>query len=68
VAIEPPNELVDLEKAAWAEVQEGRLTVETATAVQAAITEYAAEHGLSRNELEQAVKTAARHPEPPADA
>jgi hypothetical protein len=66
VAIEPPNELIELERAAWAEVQEGRLTVETATAVQAAITEYAAEHGLSRRELEQAVKTAARHPEPPA--
>jgi hypothetical protein len=68
VAIEPPNELIELEKTAWAEVQEGRLTVETATAVQTAITEYAAEHRLSRRELEQAVKTAVRHPEPPADA
>lgn len=68
MAIEPPNELIELEKAAWTEIREGQLSVKTATAVQAAISEYAAEHGLSRHELEQAVKKAARHPEPPADA
>lgn len=68
MAIEPPNELIELEKTAWAEIQKGRLTLETANKVQDALNEYAAEHGLSRRELEQAVKTAARHSEPSAEA
>ncbi|MFD8142534.1 hypothetical protein [Streptomyces sp. NPDC059708] len=66
MAIEPPNELLELERVAWTEIQEGRLTIETVAAVQTAITEYATEHGLNRYELEKAVKTAVRHPKPSA--
>jgi len=34
-----------------------------AEAVQAAVTQYAADHGASRYEVEAAVKKSARHPE-----
>ncbi|MFD9422286.1 MULTISPECIES: hypothetical protein [unclassified Streptomyces] len=62
--IEIPDTLIDLERAAWAELQEGRLTVETAAAVQQAISEHAAATpGLSRYELEKELKRRVRHPE-----
>lgn len=61
--IEIPESLIELERAAWAEQQAGALTVETAAAVQAAYTEHAAAtDGVSRLELEMAVKQAVRHP------
>ncbi|MEW1892285.1 hypothetical protein [Streptomyces sp. NPDC085659] len=63
MAIEIPAHLIELESAAWAEQQQGALTVETAAAVQAAYTEHAATAGVSRMELEMAVKKAVRHPE-----
>ncbi|WP_405785227.1 hypothetical protein OG512_48090 [Streptomyces sp. NBC_01378] len=37
MAIELPDELIELERAAWTEIQEMRLTVATALAVQQAI-------------------------------
>lgn len=64
--IDIPESLIALERTAWAEQQEGRLTVETAAAVQAAYTEHAVAKGLSRYEVERAVKKAVRHPEPEA--
>ncbi|MFE7105649.1 hypothetical protein ACFU98_10510 [Streptomyces sp. NPDC057575] len=62
MAIELNDDLIELEQAAWAEQQENRLTVETATAVQAAITAHAEATGQSRYEVEAALKRAVRHP------
>lgn len=60
--IDIPPHLVELERTAWAEQQAGALTVPTADAVQRAIREHAAAtEGLSRYELEMAVKRAVRH-------
>ncbi|MEU6631647.1 hypothetical protein ABZ905_25675 [Streptomyces parvus] len=62
--IEIPDTLIDLERAAWAEQEQGQLTVETAAAVQQAITEHAAATpGLSRYELEKELKRQVRHTE-----
>ncbi|MET9977575.1 hypothetical protein ACFYOI_03455 [Streptomyces microflavus] len=66
--IDIPQHLIDLESAAWTEQQAGALTVETAAAVQQAITDHAAASGLSRYEVESAVKKLIRHPEPESDA
>ncbi|GGY81021.1 hypothetical protein CP967_08715 [Streptomyces nitrosporeus] len=63
MAIELSDELIELERAAWVEVQEHRLTVPTAAAVQAAITAHAEATGTSRYEVEAAPKRAVRHPE-----
>ncbi|MFD7427305.1 hypothetical protein ACFV6Z_09635 [Streptomyces sp. NPDC059818] len=41
MAIELSDELIELERAVWAEQQENRLTVDTAARVQAAITAHA---------------------------
>ncbi|MFI2314075.1 hypothetical protein AMK17_25425 [Streptomyces sp. CB00072] len=62
--IDIPESLIALERTAWAEQQEGRLTVETAAAVQKAYTEHAKAAGLSRYEVERATKRLVRHPEP----
>ncbi|MFJ8855085.1 hypothetical protein [Streptomyces sp. NPDC102437] len=62
MAIELSDELIELERAAWAEQQENRLTVETAARVQAAITAHAETIGESRYEVERALKQAVRHP------
>lgn len=59
-----PDTLLRLEHAAWTEIQQGALTVDTAWAVQAAVTEYAAEHGHQRYEVEMGLKKAVRHPAP----
>ncbi|MFH9692620.1 hypothetical protein [Streptomyces globisporus] len=62
--IDIPEHLIELESAAWAEQQAGRLTVATADAVQAAYREHAAAtDGVSRLELEMATKKLVRHPE-----
>ncbi|MEV3995825.1 hypothetical protein AB0K62_09045 [Streptomyces halstedii] len=66
MAIELTDELIALEEAAWAEQQEGRLTVATAAAVQQAIAAHAAATGQSRYAVEQALKRRVRHPEPDA--
>ena len=68
VAIELSDELIKLEEASWAEIQAGALTVDTAQAVQAAITDHAAATGQSRYEVEMALKKLVRNPQPsPAD-
>ena len=67
MAIELSDELIKLESAAWAEMQAGALTVETAAAVQAAVTEHAAATGQSRYEVEMALKKQVRNPETPAE-
>jgi hypothetical protein len=61
--IEFPDTLIALERAAWEEIQAGRLTVATATAVQAAITAHAEAAGMSRYDAEMALKRAVRHTE-----
>ncbi|MEV6102602.1 hypothetical protein [Nocardia sp. NPDC051981] len=63
MAIELSDELIELERAAWAEQQENRLTVETAARVQAAITAHAEATGQSRYEVEAALKRLVRHPD-----
>lgn len=61
--IEFPDTLIALERTAWEELQAGRLTVATATAVQGAITAHAAAAGLDRYTVEMALKRAVRHAE-----
>ncbi|MFJ5785310.1 hypothetical protein [Streptomyces hydrogenans] len=62
MAIELTDELIQLEAAAWAEIQAGTLTVGTAHAVQAAITAHAKATGESRFEVEAEVKKRVRNP------
>ena len=57
-----PAPLLALEHAAWQQIQAGALTVNTAAAVHAAVTQYAAEHGHQRYEVEMGLKKAVRHP------
>ncbi|MFJ8594901.1 hypothetical protein [Streptomyces sp. NPDC093598] len=64
--IEFPDDLIALERAAWEEHRAGRLTVATANAVQDAITAHAEAVGMSRYDVEMALKKAVRHAE--ADA
>ncbi|MEW2312180.1 hypothetical protein AB0918_26700 [Streptomyces sp. NPDC006864] len=62
--IDIPAHLIDLESAAWAGQQQGALTFAAADAVQAAYREHAAANpGVSRLDLEMAVKQAVRHPQ-----
>ncbi|MFJ4974230.1 hypothetical protein ACIP6X_02565 [Streptomyces coeruleorubidus] len=61
--IEFPDDLIALERAAWEEHRAGRLTVATANAVQDAITAHAEAVGMSRVEVEMALKRAVRHAE-----
>ncbi|MFJ9029828.1 hypothetical protein ACIRQP_15095 [Streptomyces sp. NPDC102274] len=64
MAIELTDELIKLEERAWQEQQAGALTVDTAVAVQAAITVHAEAAGQNRYEVEQALKRRVRHPAP----
>jgi hypothetical protein len=57
-----PAPLLALETRAWEEIQAGRLTVDTAAAVQAAVTEFAADGGHDRYTVEMGLKRAVRHP------
>jgi hypothetical protein len=61
--IDFPDDLIELERSAWAAHQEGRLTVDQAAAVQARVTEYAAETGMPRVDVEMGLKKAVRHAE-----
>ncbi|MFJ9012363.1 hypothetical protein [Streptomyces canus] len=58
-----PVPLLALESAAWGEIQAGRLTVETAQAVQDGVSAFAAEHGHDRHGVEMGLKRAVRHAE-----
>jgi hypothetical protein len=59
--IDFPDDLIELERSAWAAIQAGTLAVEEAAAVQAAVTAFAAEAGLSRYDVEMGLKQAVRH-------
>jgi hypothetical protein len=59
--IEFPDTLLELERSAWAAIQAGALTVDQARAVQESVSAYAAEAGLSRYDVEMALKRAVRH-------
>ncbi|MDX3549531.1 hypothetical protein PV724_44460 [Streptomyces europaeiscabiei] len=61
MSIEYPSDLIELETAAWTEIQAGRLTVATAGAVQHAITAFATEAGLDRHTVEMGLKKTVRH-------
>ncbi|WP_037638539.1 hypothetical protein [Streptomyces flavochromogenes] len=67
MAIELSDELIKLESAAWAEMQAKALTVDTAAAVQAAITAHAEATGQSRYDVEMALKKQVRGPDGAAD-
>ena len=56
-----PPDLLDLEARAWQEIQAGALTVDTAHAVQARLTEFATEAGVDRYKAEMGLKRAVRH-------
>ncbi|MFE4718901.1 hypothetical protein ACFRLW_21130 [Streptomyces sp. NPDC056728] len=66
MAIELPDDLIALERTAWTEIQEGRLTVSTALAVHVATTAYAARDDVEATRLviEEELKRLVRHPEP----
>ncbi|MEV8353207.1 hypothetical protein ACFVTT_33930 [Streptomyces niveus] len=66
MAIELTDELIELERAAWAEQQVGALTIPTALAVQTAVTAHAKATDQSRYKVEQELKRVVRHPEPGA--
>ncbi|MET7560550.1 hypothetical protein ABZS95_10135 [Streptomyces sp. NPDC005479] len=68
MAVELSDELIELERAAWAEMQENQLTVETAARVQAAITAHAEATEQPRYEVERELKRVVRHPEPEGDS
>jgi len=55
-----PAALIELEGRAWAEIQAGTLTVDTAQAVHAAVGEYAAEAGMRRIDVELGLKRQVR--------
>lgn len=59
---EYPAPLLALETTAWEEIQAGKLTVDTAAAVQTAVTEFAAEGGHDRYTVEMGLKRIVRHP------
>lgn len=61
MAIDFPPDLIALERSAWQETQAGTLTVDTARAVQDAVTAYATEAGLGRLDVEMELKKAVRH-------
>lgn len=61
--IDFPDALIELERSAWAEIQAGQLTVETAHAVHQAVGEFAETAGLARIDVEMGPKQAVRHGE-----
>ncbi|WP_405888916.1 hypothetical protein OG762_37205 [Streptomyces sp. NBC_01136] len=59
--IDFPDDLIALERTAWAEIQAGRLTVDTARAVHEGIAKFAQESKLARLDVEMGLKKAVRH-------
>ncbi|MCX5229657.1 hypothetical protein [Streptomyces sp. NBC_00233] len=62
MAIELSDGLIQLEEKAWAEIQAKELTVETAAAVQVAITAHAEAIEKSRYDVEMELKFRVRNP------
>jgi hypothetical protein len=63
VAIDFPADLIELERAAWTEIQAGTLTVDTAHAVHEAVGAFAEEAGVARIDVEMGLKKVVRHAE-----
>ncbi|MCX5335495.1 hypothetical protein [Streptomyces sp. NBC_00140] len=63
--IDFPDDLIELERSAWAEIQRGELTVDTARAVHDAIAAYVARDDVdaTRLDVEMQLKRIVRHPE-----
>ncbi|MFE2562999.1 hypothetical protein [Streptomyces mirabilis] len=59
--IDFPDDLIALARTAWAEIQAGRLTVDTARAVHEAVTAFALQKGLRRMDVELGLKTLVRY-------
>jgi hypothetical protein len=59
--IDFPDDLIALERTAWAEIQAGRLTVDTARAVHEAVGAFAEQAGLRRMDVELGLKTLVRY-------
>ncbi|MFE2832132.1 hypothetical protein ACFXI6_13960 [Streptomyces mirabilis] len=59
--IDFPDDLIALARTSWAEIQAGRLTVDTARAVHEAVAAFAAEAGHARLDVEMGLKRAVRH-------
>lgn len=66
--IDFPDDLIELERTAWTQIQAGTLTVETALAVQERIAAFAAEAGLRRLDVEMGLKRVVRHAAAESDA
>ena len=60
--IEFPDDLIELERSAWAEIQAGTLSLNTARAVQEAVVAFAEQAGISRYDAEMGLKRIVRHP------
>jgi hypothetical protein len=60
--IEFPDDLIELERSAWAQIQDGTLTVDTARAVQEAVVAFAEQAGVPRYDVEMGLKRIVRHP------
>lgn len=63
MAIELPTDLIDAERLAWQQIQDGALTVQAAAAVHAAVSEHAAVSGETRLAVEEQLKLVVRHGE-----
>lgn len=59
--IDFPNDLIKLERGAWAEIQAGELTVPTAMAVHEGIAAFAEQAQLPRLDVEMGLKKVVRH-------
>lgn len=59
--IDFPPDLLALERSAWAAIQAGELTVETARAVQDGINAFAEQAQLPRLDVEMGLKKVVRH-------
>lgn len=59
--IDFPEDLIELERSAWVEIQAGRLTVETARKVHEAVGAFAEQAGLRRMDVELGLKTLVRY-------
>lgn len=60
-----PDDLIELERSAWAEIQAGALTVDTAQAVHDAVAAHAARDDVdaTRLDVEMGLKRIVRHGE-----
>jgi hypothetical protein len=61
--IDFPDDLIELERSAWKQIQDGVLTVETARAVQDGIKAFAEQAQPPRLDVEMGLKKAVRHAE-----